>query len=386
MASKKKYFHGQPLSILFPMTGDLIGGSVISTSLLARELVRRGHDVKVAMQGEGPALDHVMAMKIPHVMMKPLPPASKGRKADGFRWANIQAIPEAARVIRACGADIVHANEIRTLRTWPMAAYMARRRLVVHWRSNYKSNPFVNLSFRLASEVIVLSRQNLSPLPATAKTKARIVLNPFELEKEAELQDVDRSALRQSLGLPIDAAIIGVFGSLIARKRPHALADLVASMPMAPDGRPVIGLVCGGRMDPHDVKLDERLADPAIASRMILTGHVKGSEKWIKACDLVIVPAEDEPFGRTAIEAAAAGVPTIVSDRCGVCDVLRDGVNSIILPLEPAERWVEEARKILGDPDFRERIVVAGRALTQILTPEVHTDVMEKVYSDVMAR
>jgi hypothetical protein len=94
-----------------------------------------------------------------------------------------------------------------------------------------------------------------------------------------------------------------------SRREPFAIADANTT------GRATCFRPRLWHMQPHDTEFDE------LCRRI---------GKVMKACDVVLVPALDEPFGRTAIEAAAAGVPTIVSDKC---DVLRDRVNS-----HPADR------------------------------------------------
>src|SRR3546814_12728169 len=47
--------------------------------------------------------------------------------------------------------------------------------------------------------------------------------------------------------------------------------------------------------------------------------------RWIAACDMLMVPAIDEPFGRTLIEAMLVGTPIVATRSGGNIEALRDG-------------------------------------------------------------
>lgn len=60
-------------------------------------------------------------------------------------------------------------------------------------------------------------------------------------------------------------------------------------------------------------------------------GSKKGQEliNLYKACDVVVVPSRNEPFGLIVLEAWAAGKPVVVSDQVG-CPVI-EGVDGLIV-------------------------------------------------------
>jgi glycosyltransferase involved in cell wall biosynthesis len=65
--------------------------------------------------------------------------------------------------------------------------------------------------------------------------------------------------------------------------------------------------------------------EPRVDGRVRWLGEVSEEMKWalITASDLVVVPSWYEPFGLTALEAAAAGKPVVISDRVGAGEVLQ---------------------------------------------------------------
>ena len=72
-----------------------------------------------------------------------------------------------------------------------------------------------------------------------------------------------------------------------------------------------------------------------------------------------------EPFGVTLREGAAAGLPLIASRRAGaVGDVAVEGENAIVI--EPGDRGqiAEALRRLVREPDLRERLAAGSRAVT----------------------
>jgi glycosyltransferase involved in cell wall biosynthesis len=62
----------------------------------------------------------------------------------------------------------------------------------------------------------------------------------------------------------------------------------------------------------------------------------------------------EEDFGITMVEALASGTPVIALGRGGACDIVRDGVDGILLPqaeVEPLQDAVRRAAEIRWDPD-----------------------------------
>ncbi|MDO8583734.1 MAG: glycosyltransferase family 1 protein [bacterium] len=78
----------------------------------------------------------------------------------------------------------------------------------------------------------------------------------------------------------------------------------------------------------------------------------------IHGASVVLVPSLHEGFGRVALEAMAAHVPVIVSDRGALPEVV--GAEGLALPLEE-KMWIKTIVKLLNDATFRERMIRGGR-------------------------
>jgi glycosyltransferase involved in cell wall biosynthesis len=74
--------------------------------------------------------------------------------------------------------------------------------------------------------------------------------------------------------------------------------------------------------------------------------------------DLFVLPSEGESFGMVAAEAASAGVPVVVTDRCGIAEFLNEAALVVEAGAESVTQAVVAA---LADPLLRERLGEAGR-------------------------
>src|SRR5207248_9910001 len=97
--------------------------------------------------------------------------------------------------------------------------------------------------------------------------------------------------------------------------------------------------------------------DPATGGRIHVLGPRRHPLELYGDADVFVLPSEGESFGMVAAEAASAGTPVIVTDRCGVAEFLGDG--AIVVPAE-ANAVVAAVAEVLGNGPLRERLRAGG--------------------------
>jgi glycosyltransferase involved in cell wall biosynthesis len=304
-------------------------------------------------------------------------------RPDRFRLEQLTAFRAARRAIGELSLDIVHVNDLTMLRAWAMPALSARVPLIAHWRSNFRESWSVKAGLRAAARVIAVSGYSFNKLPAWVRRKGVVEFNAFDLDMPPAERLAARVRLRQRLELPSDAAIVGVFGNHVARKRTHVLADVLASVTAGADGRPVFGLACGGRAEPYDHELDGKIAAFGLERRLLRPGFVRPVEDWMAGCDAILAPAIDEPLGRNVLEAMALEIPAIVSTDGGLPELVRDGQNGLLRDPYDGPGWIAATRQILDRPDLAARLAAAGRATVADLTPARHAARVAAVYRGI---
>lgn len=371
-------------SIGFPYVADRFGGSTASSLALAQALKEAGHRVHILTHGSGGRVtEEAMARGLPVTPLPALSSVPGYARPDRFRLEQVLAFRAARAAIGRLGLDIVHVNDITMLRSWAMPSLHSAA-LVVHWRSNYRDSWSVKMALKVAAGVIAVSQYSFAALPAWVRRKGVVEYNPFDLSISDDEKRKARAEIRQRFGMPADAVLLGVFGNHVARKRTHVLADVLKAVPRAADGRPVYGLACGGRVEPYDHELDRKIAAYDLERRLARPGFVRPMENWMAACDLVLAPAVNEPFGRTAIEALALGVPVVASTDAGLKELIRDGENGLLCDPYDLDGWIASTRRVLDNPALASRLASAGRSVVDDLTPGKHAVRVACLYRGIM--
>jgi len=102
------------------------------------------------------------------------------------------------------------------------------------------------------------------------------------------------------------------------------------------------------------------------------TGSLSGQKlvEAYRSSDLFLFPSETDTYGNVVLEAAASGVPAIVSGRGGPKHALRSGVSGLVLdPITP-QALAAAANYLLNDPAELRRMGEAAREVALERTPE----------------
>ena len=119
-----------------------------------------------------------------------------------------------------------------------------------------------------------------------------------------------------------------------------------------------------------------------------MVGRVTEEEKWrlLGSVDLLCAPSlGGESFGMVLTEAFASGTPVVASDIAGYRDVVRHGVDGLLVPAGDPVELGEALRSLASDRARRERMAVAARERAgRFSWPRVTAEVTE-VYEGAVA-
>jgi glycosyltransferase involved in cell wall biosynthesis len=167
-----------------------------------------------------------------------------------------------------------------------------------------------------------------------------------------------RDAIRAELGIPAEAIVVVTAGRLIAFK---AVDELLAAVARTDAHLLVVGTG----------PLEEQLRAQATTARVPATfaGWRTGDAllETYAAGDVFALLSRRETWGAVVVEAAAAGLPLVLSDRVGAAeDLLVPGENGYLVPSGDVAAQADALARLVGDAALRERF---GRRSREIARP-----------------
>ena len=120
-----------------------------------------------------------------------------------------------------------------------------------------------------------------------------------------------------------------------------------------------------------------------IASRVIFTGPLYDSDKVaaMTDADIFALPSLYENFANAPAEAIACGVPVIVSDRCGISEIVGGRAGVVISP--NVDSLVSALQALLNDRELYDRLKDGCRVVAAELDWQVLVRQMERSYKEV---
>jgi glycosyltransferase involved in cell wall biosynthesis len=98
------------------------------------------------------------------------------------------------------------------------------------------------------------------------------------------------------------------------------------------------------------------------------------AQRYVDA-DVFALLSRHETWGVVVNEAAASGLPLVLSDRVGAAhDLLRDGENGFVVPADDVGAAAEALSKLAADPDLRRRMGERSRDLVRAWTYDASVD------------
>jgi glycosyltransferase involved in cell wall biosynthesis len=198
-------------------------------------------------------------------------------------------------------------------------------------------------------------------------SKLTLLGNGIDLSRFANWPDRDevRAKVRAELGVDDSAVVVGAVGRLVLEK---GYVELFEAWEQVRTQHPDAVLVVVGPSD--DDKADAMPADVmgrARSSGVRFLGMRDDVDELYLGMDLYVLASHREGFPRSAMEAAAAGLPIIATDIRGCRQVVVDGVTGRLVPVRSAEALAGALDELVGDDRLRAEMAVAAadRARTE---------------------
>jgi glycosyltransferase involved in cell wall biosynthesis len=377
------------------------GGPARGAYEISRELMRRGHKVTVYTSDSLDARNRIQ-----------LPPGNTiemdGIKVRYFKnlsnWLGARhrlfltthyfsAVRDHLREF-----DVVHIHEYRTLQN-----------IAVHYHAKRYNIPYVLQprgslgrmapkqrlkqvydalwGYKLlkdASKVLALTKTEVEQCKSMGVSEDKIEIIPNGIDVSA-FGDLPKSGeFRVKYGLKDNQKIILYLGRIYWIKGLDLLANAFASI--SKDFSEA-KLVIAGADDGYLPALKKAVKELEIEEKVLFTGPLYGKDKleaYVDA-DVYILPSIYETFPMTVLEACACGTPVVVTDRCGIADII-NGQVGLVVPHD-RNQLSDAILRMLTDDKMRQQFGEKGKALVrQKFDWSKIVEQLEDVYQDVLTK
>ncbi len=130
-------------------------------------------------------------------------------------------------------------------------------------------------------------------------------------------------------------------------------------------------------------ELVERLE---VTGRVFMPGVIPDVAKQIERAALFLLTSYSEGVSNALIEALATGLPVISTDvpSGGTVELMEDGVNGLIIPPGDEKALIRAIDRLLGDPDYADRLGREAAKIQERLSPERVNRLWLKYFEQIM--
>src|ERR1019366_1873406 len=136
--------------------------------------------------------------------------------------------------------------------------------------------------------------------------------------------------LRQRLGIPPGAAVVGFVGRFVKDK---GIRQLVESFQQLRGTFPDLRLLLVGDFEQGDPVEPEVRRYIESEAAIVRPGFVSDTAPYYPLMDVLAFPTHREGFGMVSIEAQASGVPVVATAATGAVDSVVDGETGFLVPV-----------------------------------------------------
>jgi GalNAc-alpha-(1->4)-GalNAc-alpha-(1->3)-diNAcBac-PP-undecaprenol alpha-1,4-N-acetyl-D-galactosaminyltransferase len=194
--------------------------------------------------------------------------------------------------------------------------------------------------------------------------KSLVVVIPNPVVSDSEKQE-DEMGLFDLIKLDNNDDNLKIIASVGRLSNEKGFELLLKAFKKVANSNPEWRLVIFGEGEERN-KLKRIARDFGIGDKVFLPGRVKNPAFLLKQADLFVMPSRYEGFPNALCEAMVCGLPVISFDcPSGPRDIIRDGVDGILVPPEDANALAEAIAKLIDDVEKRRMLSQNAKQVTE---------------------
>lgn len=282
------------------------------------------------------------------------------------------------KTLRTLRPDVVHTRNLASLEMQLVTLLMPGIKRVhgEHGRdihdldgTNKKYNLLRKAMQPFVHRYIAVSRDLLQWLKHTVaipEKKLRQIYNGVDAGKFSPRQDDAKLGDLAPPGLlPENAVVVGTVGRLAEVKNQQLLIEAVGYLfTKRPILRGTLRLVLVGD-GPLKLQLVGRVKQLGLSDVVWFSGDRNDVPTLMQLMDIFILPSLAEGISNTLLEAMASGLPVIATSVGGNVELIDEGVNGRLVPVNNVVAMADAVAELVDDPILRQSMGKKGLALVR---------------------
>ncbi len=374
------------LRVLILHDSARIGGAEGSLMQLARNLDRSKFDVFVVCPKEGPLVQKlrdscvdVIPLELSHFSLK--------TRSSYIRY--LQSLVRLWWLVKKLRIDILHCNSCRAAHWGVPLSRLLSVKTICHVRdSRYtRATQFFLKHASGTVELVAVSAAIKRAVQSVGvrETRIRVIHNAEDVRTYRP--DASVNVLAREFVCTEKRFKIGIIGRIVEWKRHIDLIEAVGSLRSKIDFQVFIVGELWDEDSTLTKTLQDRILSLSLENRVIFTGFRENVREIIAGLDMVVVPSEDEPFGKVIIEAMAMSKPVIGTRSGGIPEIIEDGVSGILVPIRDPASIARAIETVALDKKFAETLGRNARnRVVASFSLEHHVANIQKLYLDGLVK
>lgn len=184
----------------------------------------------------------------------------------------------------------------------------------------------------------------------------KTILNGVNVQRFQQTQEA-RLRIRKELGVGEKDILIGTIAVFRFQKRLDVWLEVFAELRKSHSN--IRGIIVGD--GPLKELVHQKHKELQLEGIVFLPGLQTNPLDWLSAIDIYMMSSMFEGLPIALLEAMSCGLPVVCTNAGGTGEVIRDGEDGFLAPVEEPMQLLEPLSALVADAELRQRMGVAAR-------------------------